>query len=242
MTNWCLASSALPETANAAFPGCPRPRTVRPITHAPRGGSALRHVCIASSTGGPNALSSIFQHLRAPLPVPLVLVQHMPPLFTALLAERLNTLGACRVTEARDGEVIKSGQAYIAPGGHHMEFIRPPRGRFQADRCPPGKLLPSGRRCSVSQCRGLLRAIRRWDWSSPAWVRTACAAPVEIVERGGVVMAQDEASSVVWGMPGQRRSAWACRTGSGLSEIPDALQDWLRQHLARRYAPAKVAS
>ena len=208
----------------------PAPRTILP---APGFRPAPKHcdiVCIASSTGGPNALSSIFQHLPAALPVPLVLVQHMPPMFTALLAERLNTLGGCRVTEARDGEAIKSGRAYIAPGGRHMELVRVPHGTaVRLTDIPP-----------ENSCRPAADVLFRSV--APLYGSTALGLVLtgmgqdgmrgsrEIVNRGGVVMAQDEASSVVWGMPGSVVHLGIAERVLSLSEIPRALQDWLIRH------------
>jgi two-component system chemotaxis response regulator CheB len=223
------------------FPPAVIPKAVPQI---PAVRPANRHcdiVCIASSTGGPNALSSIFQQLRAPLPVPLVLVQHMPPLFTALLAERLNTLGGCRVTEARDGEVIKGGHAYIAPGGHHMELHHAQQGAtVRLTDAPP-----------ENSCRPaadvLFRSVASlYGPSTLGLVLTGMGqdgmrGSRQIVERGGVVMAQDEPSSVVWGMPGSVVHDGLAERILSLSSIPDVLQDWLRRH-SPGVSVGKVAS
>jgi two-component system chemotaxis response regulator CheB len=193
-------------------------------------------ICVASSTGGPNALSSIFQHLRAALPVPVVLVQHMPPMFTALLAERLDSLGGCRVSEARDGEVIRSGHAYIAPGGRHMEVMRAPHGTtLKLTDAPP-----------ENSCRPaadvLFRSVapiygpRALGLVLTGMGQDGMRGSRAIVERGGVVMAQDESSSVVWGMPGSVVQHGLAERILGLAGIPDALQDWVR-----RYAPSAAA-
>ena len=77
-------------------------------------------MCIGTSTGGPNALADIFAALPAAPPVPIVIVQHMPVLFTRMLAERLDKLGPVRFIEGADGVVLQPGHAYIAPGGRHM--------------------------------------------------------------------------------------------------------------------------
>jgi two-component system chemotaxis response regulator CheB len=211
-------------------------------TPAPR--PAPRHcdiVCIASSTGGPNALSAIFQQLRAALPIPLVLVQHMPPLFTALLAERLNSLGACRVSEARDGEAIKNGHAYIAPGGRHMELFASRLGTtVRLTDAPP-----------ENSCRPAADVLFRSVASlyGPAVLglvltgmgQDGMRGGREIVEHGGVVMAQDEPSSVVWGMPGSVVQHGLAERVLGLAEIPHVLQDWVRRHSPNASAE-KVAS
>ncbi len=81
-------------------------------------------LCIASSTGGPNALTALFAGLTDPLPIPVVIVQHMPPRFTRSLAERLGRGSVHHFHEASQGQVIERGSVYIAPGGHHMEVER----------------------------------------------------------------------------------------------------------------------
>jgi two-component system chemotaxis response regulator CheB len=208
----------------------PAAKTVRQSS-APR--TAVQHcdiVCIASSTGGPNALSAIFQQLRTALPVPLVVVQHMPRLFTALLAERLNTLGGCRVSEAREGEVLESGHAYIAPGGRHLELVRGPLGASLklTDSAPENSCRPAA--------DVLFRSVAAiYGPSALGLVLTGMGqdgmrGSRAIVERGGVVMVQDEPSSVVWGMPGSVVHDGLAERVLGLAAIPEALQDWLRRH------------
>ncbi len=209
------------------------------VGRVPAQRSAPRHcdiVCVASSTGGPNALSSIFQHLSAALPVPIVMVQHMPPMFTALLAERLNHLGPSRVMEARAGQIIEAGHAYLAAGGHHMQLIRTPEGT--ALRLTDG---PPENSCRPA-ADVLFRSVA--PIYGPAVLglvltgmgQDGMRGSREIVARGGVVFAQDELSSVVWGMPGSVVQHGLAERSLGLSEIPGALQDWVR-----RYTPSTAA-
>ncbi len=99
----------------------------RQKTAAPRSYSTTRKigiVTIGTSTGGPKALQSIIARIPADFPVPILIAQHMPPAFTGPFAERLNSLSAITVKEAEDGETIKKGTAYIAPGRGHMSVIR----------------------------------------------------------------------------------------------------------------------
>lgn len=84
------------------------------------GGGGVRAVVIAVSTGGPNALAAIVGELPADLPVPVLIVQHMPPVFTRMLAERLDRQSALSVVEASAGDAVVPGRVYLAPGGHHM--------------------------------------------------------------------------------------------------------------------------
>lgn len=85
------------------------------------GGGGVR---IGTSTGGPNALADVFSVIRKPLPVPVVIVQHMPPVFTKILAERLAKIAGLPVVEGADGAVVELGGVYLAPGGKHMEVRR----------------------------------------------------------------------------------------------------------------------
>jgi two-component system chemotaxis response regulator CheB len=159
-------------------------------------------VAIGVSTGGPNALADVFRRLPASFPVPLVLVQHMPPMFTRLLAERLSAEFPIRVHEGRSGDVLQPGHAWIAPGDYHMIVVRDGhQSRILLHQDPP-----------ENSCRPaadvLLRSVAKaFGPTSLAVILTGmgqdglrgCEA---VREAGGRVLAQDEASSVVWGMPG----------------------------------------
>jgi two-component system chemotaxis response regulator CheB len=179
------------------------PVAVTPAT--PPGGPAAGRVdvvAIATSTGGPNALADLFAGLPADLPVPVVLVQHMPPMFTRLLAERLSAQSALRVEEGRPGGALRPGHAWVAPGDHHMVVVREGTEiRVQLHQEPP-----------ENSCRPaadvLFRSVARsFGPNVLAVVLTGmgqdglrgCEA---VRAAGGQVIAQDEATSVVWGMPG----------------------------------------
>lgn len=161
-------------------------------------------VAIGTSTGGPNALADLFPALPADFPVPILVVQHMPPIFTRLLAERLSQRSGLRVVEASEGVVPQPGWAYVAPGNFHLTVIRPegaPRPVLHLHQGPP-----------EHSCRPavdvLLRSVAQlYPGRALAVVLTGmgqdgalgCHA---IRETGGQVLAQDAATSVVWGMPG----------------------------------------
>ncbi len=193
----------------AARPGPKEPSPARSGSHGPAaaGGRGtppgrVEVVALATSTGGPNALGEVFAALPDDLPVPIVLVQHMPPTFTQLLAERLSTRGPVAVAEGREGEPLRPGRAWIAPGDHHMIVARDGEAvRLAVHQDPP-----------ENSCRPaadvLFRSVARaYGPHALAVVMTGmgqdglrgCEA---IKEAGGQVLAQDEASSVVWGMPG----------------------------------------
>ncbi len=102
------------------------PAFPQPVAPAARVGFRPRIdiVAIGTSTGGPNALAEVIPHLARDLPVPVVVVQHMPPLFTRLLAERLNTQSALAVHEAEPGVKLEAGHAWVARGDYHMTVVR----------------------------------------------------------------------------------------------------------------------
>ena len=104
-------------------PQAPRAPFSAPARSSSRPPGRIDLVAIGSSTGGPNALSALLPQLPADFPVPIVIVQHMPPLFTRLLAERLNAAAPLHVQEGKEGEKLKAGQIWIAPGDNHMTVV-----------------------------------------------------------------------------------------------------------------------
>jgi two-component system chemotaxis response regulator CheB len=174
----------------------PLPRVRRP---AP---GPVGLVAIGVSTGGPNALAEVFRGLPADFPVPIVVVQHMLPMFTRLLAERLSAAFPIRVQEGSHGSLLEPGTAWIAPGNYHMIVRR--------DDCHVRSYLhqdPPENSCRPA-ADVLFRSVAQvFGPNALAVVLTGmgqdglrgCEA---VREAGGQVLAQDEATSVVWGMPG----------------------------------------
>jgi two-component system chemotaxis response regulator CheB len=159
-------------------------------------------IAIGVSTGGPNALTDIFRQLPADLPVPIVIVQHMPPVFTRYLAERLSHVSAVPVCEARAGELLEPGRAWLAPGDFHLTLASSPLGVVtRLNQGPP-----------ENSCRPAVDVLFRsvaevYGPAALAIVLTGmgydgCRGSESIRDAGGRVLAQDEATSVVWGMPG----------------------------------------
>jgi two-component system chemotaxis response regulator CheB len=157
---------------------------------------------IGISTGGPTALGEILPSLPASFPLPVLLVQHMPPLFTRLLAERLNASCQLTVEEAVHGQAIEAGKILIAPGDFHMKVASSAGGmKICLDQ--------SARQCS---CRPAVDALfasvaEAYGGAVLAVILTGMGQDglhgVELLRaRGARILAQDEASSVVWGMPG----------------------------------------
>ena len=169
---------------------------------SPAAQKSLEIVVIGTSTGGPNALAEVLPQLPADFPVPVLIVQHMPPLFTRFLADRLNASSYIRVGEAVSGHEIMKGQAWLAPGDYHMSVFRDgTRMRIKTHQAPP----ENSCRPSVDV---LFRSVAEtYGAGAMAVVMTGMgqdglAGCEHVRTNGGYVLAQDEASSVVWGMPG----------------------------------------
>ena len=196
------------------------------------GGQRIDVLAIGVSTGGPNALAQVVPCLPADFPVPIVIVQHMPPLFTHLLAVRLNSQSRLTVREAEAGKCLVPGEVWIAPGDYHMIVSR--RG---------GRVvLNLNQEPAENSCRPavdvLFRSVAQvYGRTSLAIVLTGMGSDgargaVQIREAGGEVFVQDEATSVVWGMPGAVVSVGAADKVCQLSDIS--------QEVVRRVATGRM--
>ena len=180
-------------------------------------------VAVGSSTGGPDAIATVLRGLPADLPVPIVVTQHMPPVFTRMFAERLDRNTRLTVVEAADGMDVAPGTVYIAPGDKHLVLHR--RGTAtvtQLSGAPP-----------ENSCRPAVDVMFRSV--AALYGATACAAVLTgmghdgrggakvLRDAGAEVVAQDEASSVVWGMPGAVVGAGLADAVLPLDQIAGAL-------------------
>jgi len=173
-----------------------------PVTIARRRSQRVDVLTIGCSTGGPNALAALFRDFPANFPVPVLIVQHMPPLFTELLAQRLSATCKPHFHEAREGEEISAGGVWIAPGDYHMRVVR------EADRLK----LTLNRDPPENSCRPsadvLFRSVAAaYGANTLAVVLTGMGqdglhGSEAIAAAGGQIVVQDEPTSVVWGMPG----------------------------------------
>jgi two-component system chemotaxis response regulator CheB len=186
---------------------------------------------IGSSTGGPQALQAIVQALGAPLVVPVLVVQHMPPMFTAILADHLSKVWPGCAEEARDGAPLKGGMLYVAPGDNHMRIVKKAGQPYIAldkspaiNFCRPSvdPLFSSAAEAYGSHVLGLVLTGMGSDGRQGSQ---------DIVSRGGAIMAQDEASSVVWGMPGAVVRAGLAAQVRPLLEIAPSLLSLIRRKL-----------
>jgi two-component system chemotaxis response regulator CheB len=176
---------------------------VRPAPPPPRRGATgpVEAVVVGVSTGGPNALVTLLEGLPTDLSVPVLVVQHMPPTFTQLLAQRLDKVTGLDVREAVDGELLRPGQVRIAPGGKHLALVRRPEGVVATTNEDP----------HVNSCRPAVdvlfaSAARVYGPGTLAVVMTGMgqdglAGSRSVTDAGGHVVVQDAETSVVWGMP-----------------------------------------
>ena len=169
-----------------------------------------RIVVVGSSTGGPQALSALLDPLSPSLAkVPVVVAQHMPPMFTAVLAERLGRSTGRSAREGVDGEPLTPGTIYVAPGGRHMTVWGADSPRVRLSDDPP-----------LNFCRPAVDLLFKsvalaYGPAALGIVLTGmgsdgAAGARAIADAGGSVIAQDESSSVIWGMPGAAVAAGAC--------------------------------
>ena len=192
---FCANIIGLETPLPAKPPGLSPPRVLRPAQR-------VDIVAIGVSTGGPKALAQLIATLPAHFPVPIVIVQHMPPIFTKSLAQRLSAYANIPVYEGAPGDILRGGCAWIAPGGYHMVVNRRIAAvQIQTNQAPP-----------VHSCRPAVDVLFRsvsetYHGHTLAVVLTGMGQDglqgcEGIHQAGGQIIVQDEKSSVVWGMPG----------------------------------------
>jgi two-component system, chemotaxis family, protein-glutamate methylesterase/glutaminase len=194
---WSVESSA-PPLARVRPPVFARPSFVT----RPSGQDSVNVLAIGTSTGGPNALAEVLPHIPADFPVPILIVQHMPPLFTRFLADRLSACCYIPVREAVSGQEVLPGEAWVAAGDYHMTVCRDGnRVRIMTDQRPSeNSCRPSVDvlfRSVAETYRGGVLAVVMTGMGQDGLI--GCE---RVRKEGGQIFAQDEPTSVVWGMPG----------------------------------------
>ena len=179
-----------------------------------------RVILVGSSTGGPQALNAFIGRLDGVIDnAPVLVVQHMPPTFTTILAEHLSRASGRVAREAVEGEPVRAGQIYVAPGGRHMRVVRRDgAATITLDDGAPVNF------CKPAVDPLFSSAADVWGARNLAVVLTGMGSDgtqgaADIVAAGGAVIAQDEASSVVWGMPGAAANAGICAAILPLNQI-----------------------
>jgi len=185
----------------------------------PAGKGKPKVLAIGSSTGGPQALAEVLKPITQVITLPILITQHMPPTFTAILAEHIGQATGWPSAEAKDGDIVEGKHIYVAPGGHHLlvetngaqKVLRlsddPPE-----NFCRPAvdPMLRSVAKAYGSSCLVMILTGMGYDGRSGS---------KEIVESGGTVIAQDKETSVVWGMPGAVATSGLCSAVLPLKEL-----------------------
>jgi len=204
------------------------PLTLRP---APGPADAFDVIAIGSSTGGPQALFTLLGTMRTgTVHQPILITQHMPATFTTILAEHVARLSGWEAREGQDGEPVRSGRVYIAPGDFHMVVeVKGTEKVIRLNKNPPENFCrpsvdPMLRSLAAAYGRRVLTCILTGMGSDGLKGGQA------VVACGGTVIAQDEATSVVWGMPGAVATAGVC---SAVLPLPD-IAPWIIKQATRR--------
>jgi two-component system chemotaxis response regulator CheB len=211
----------------------PLPLTRPALKVRARSNPHIEIVAIGTSTGGPNALAEVLPRIPHDFPVPIVVVQHMPPIFTRQLAERLASRSAIPVEEGSAGIILDPGHAWIAPGNFHMKVIRAGlSSRLNLNQGPPENSCRPAvdvlfRSVAAAYGANVLGVVMTGMGSDGVLGAQA------IRDAGGDVIIQDEASSVVWGMPGLVHA-------SGLADAAYPL-DHLATEITRRVLQSRAS-
>src|ERR1700722_10097938 len=210
----------------------PLPRARSPLKVRVYSNRRIEIVAIGTSTGGPNALAEVLPQIASDFPVPIVVVQHMPPIFTRLLAERLASHSAIPIEEGSAGVNPSPGHAWISPGNFHMTVVRAGVGHRldlnqgpQENSCRPAVDVLF-RSLATAYGAGVLGVVMTGMGSD------GVLGAQDIRDAGGDVIIQDEASSVVWGMPGLVHA-------SGLDDAAFPL-DHLADEIPRRVSQSRA--
>ncbi len=187
-----------------------------------------RAICIAVSTGGPNALNVMLPELCKVTTLPILIVQHMPAAFTGQFANSLNQICQHEVVEAQEGMLIAEKTVYIAPGGKHMVFVKDQVGRGMVHL----NMDPPLHNCRPAADAMLPTAGDLYGGDLVVIVLTGMGADGslsldQLKRKGAIIIAQDEESSVVWGMPGMAVATGNVDRVLPLMKIPQQVQQIL---------------
>jgi two-component system, chemotaxis family, protein-glutamate methylesterase/glutaminase len=207
-------------TGSEPLPLAPAAAPHAPIKLRPFSPITPRVLLIGSSTGGPQALTSLVSRIQPVIDrVPVLITQHMPPTFTTILAEHLARAAGRPSHEPSEGEPVVAGTIYLAPGGRHMRIVKRQGNPVIAfDDGPPVNF------CKPAVDPMFQSATEIWGNAILGVILTGMGhdgtrGAADIVAQGGSIIAQDEASSVVWGMPGSAANAGVCSAVLPMDQI-----------------------
>ncbi|MBI1244204.1 MAG: chemotaxis-specific protein-glutamate methyltransferase CheB [Alphaproteobacteria bacterium] len=207
------AVSAMPARSSLLSP-------LAPIQLRPASRTMPQIVAIGSSTGGPQALFGLLSALPATLRLPICITQHMPATFTTILAEHITRMAKRPCAEGVDGQALEPGRIYLAPGDNHMKIeVQAGQKIIRLTKEPPENFCrpavdPMFRSLAAAYGPAVLAVVLTGMGSDGA------KGGKVVVEAGGTVIAQDEASSVVWGMPGAAAMAGICSAVMPIDKLP----------------------
>jgi two-component system, chemotaxis family, protein-glutamate methylesterase/glutaminase len=215
-----LAHAVSPRTIAQEMRQKPAAPFASEITLRPLQTATPKLLLIGASTGGPKAIIDLLQACRGVVQsMPVVIVQHMPPIFTQSFAENISKHLSVDASEAQNGEYLEAGRIYVAPGGRHLKLERQQSGhRVLLDDSPPVNYFrPSVdvafHSAGLAYGPGVLGVMLTGMGSDGMQGSTA------MIERGGTLLAQDEATSIVWGMPGSVARKGLCSAVAPVSEL-----------------------
>lgn len=213
------ATAKAPHSAVAVAPAVSRLSPTGPIALRKAGSARPEVLVLASSTGGPQALMEVLAHLDERVTCPILITQHMPPTFTTILAEHISRRCGRACREAVDGEAIVANRIYIAPGDFHM--LVEMKGGHRVIKLDKG---PAENFCRPAADPMLRSIARAYGGRALVLVLTGMGqdglqGARAVVEAGGTLLAQDEATSVVWGMPGAVAQAGLCSAVLPIGDI-----------------------
>jgi len=185
---------------------------------------SIKAVCIAASTGGPKALSTLLSMLPADFKLPVLIVQHMPEGFTKTFASRLNNICKLLVKEGEDGESIKGGTVYIAPGGYHMTVNKDICISLNQEPLMHG-VRPCADKLFISAARNMGGKLVGIVLTGMG--RDGTEGLAAIKERGGICIAEDENTCVVFGMPKSAIEKGVVHIVAPLQDIVNIILDLL---------------
>ncbi|MCR5254072.1 MAG: chemotaxis response regulator protein-glutamate methylesterase [Treponema sp.] len=224
--NFTIQKTDLPASALWNKPKLKEPVTITPV----RSGGRIELIAIGISTGGPNALRDVFKMIDPRLKQPVMVVQHMPAGFTKEFAASLNNICPLTVTEGVDGEKIEGGHVYIAPGGYHMFVEHRPDGNYvklsqdeqrNGHRPSADVLFESVAKIYQNNALGVIMT---------GMGRDGAAELAEMRKQGAYTLGQDQASSIVYGMPKVAFELGGVQKQVPLMQMADEISKLSREH------------
>lgn len=210
------------------------PRAPAPVKQADKkytlrnpGSLPPKILAVGSSTGGPQALLEFFKNLSPSINIPVVLTQHMPPTFTTILAQHITKMTDWECLEGKDGDELKIGTIFLAPGEYHM-VVADKDGKkvIKLNQDPPENF------CQPAVDPMLRSLVKIFGANILTVILTGMGADgqkgcIEVVDSGGTVIAQDEETSVVWGMPGAVAMAGICSAVLPLKDMASQVMNYV---------------